>query len=79
MAAARSWSICALVAPVFAWTVLICWSKSAAILMDATPKAAAARPAAVRPLAMSALLRPVFSMPDATLRAVDPARVIAAS
>ena len=47
--------------------------------MDATPKAAAASPAAVRPLVMSALLRPVFSMPDATLLAVLPARVMLAS
>ena len=79
MAAARSWFICALVAPVFAWTVLICWSKSAAILTAATPKAATASPAAVMPLAMSADLRPVFSMPEATVFAVLPARVIAAS
>ena len=79
MAAARSWSICALVAPVFACTVLICWSKSAAIFTAATPKAATASPAAVMPLAMSADLRPVFSMPEATVFAVLPARVIAAS
>ena len=79
MAAARSWSICALVAPVFAWTVLICWSKSAAIFTAATPKAATAKPATVIPLAISADLRPVFSMPEATVLAVLPARVIAAS
>ena len=79
MAAARSWSIWALVAPVFACTVLICWSKSAAILTAATPNAATASPAAVMPLAISADLRPVFSMPEATVFAVLPARVIAAS
>ena len=79
MAAARSWSICALVAPVFAWTVLICRSKSAAIFTAATPNAATASPAVVIPLAISADLRPVFSMPDATVFAVLPARVIAAS
>lgn len=68
-----------MVAPELACTVDICSSKSAAILTDATPNAAAANPAAVRPLVMSALLRPVFSMPDATLRAVLPARVMDAS